>query len=480
MEYDIVIGLEVHAELATKTKAYCSCKNLFGSAVNSNICPICAGLPGTLPALNKTVIDYALKAGLALNCKINKKSKQDRKNYFYPDLPKGYQISQHNIPILYDGYVDIIIDDIGTTKKIGITRIHIEEDAGKLIHNPDKNISLLDLNRSGVPLIEIVSEPDICSAKEAKLYLETIKSILQYLEISDCKMQEGSIRCDVNVSLKPKGSNVLGTRCEMKNINTFNGVFRAIEYEIKRQQKILNSGNKINRETRKWNDDDGESILLRSKESINDYRYFPEPDLSAIIITDEMINNIKKSLPELPNNKIKRFVSDYKLSMIDATTLVNDIEKSNLFEECVVNSKKSPKLFSNWILGDISRLLNEKKINLKDTNIDSSKLIKMVDLIEQGNISNTAAKIVIENVMFENKDIYEIIKDNNLDQVSDKPTLENIVNVVLNENPQIKEMFAKGKTNIIGFAVGQCMKLSKGKGNPEILKNIILDKIITH
>ena len=478
MEYDVVVGLEVHAELNTETKMYCSCKNSFGSAVNSNVCPICAGLPGTLPVLNKKALEYALKVGIALNCKINKKSKQDRKNYFYPDLPKGYQISQHDIPIFYDGYVDVIINNSGETKKIGITRIHIEEDAGKLIHSDDSNESLLDLNRAGVPLIEIVSEPDISSAKEAKAYLETIKSILQTLGVSDCKMQEGSIRCDVNVSLKPKGSNVLGTRCEMKNVNTFNGAVRAIEYEVARQIKVLESGEKLTQETRKWDDDKGKNILLRSKENSKDYRYFPEPDLFAVVIDDDMIEKVKNNIPELPNVKIKRFVSSYNLPMVDAVTLVGDIQKSNLFEECVKQSTNfSPKLFSNWILGDISRILNEKNIKLSETNINSNKLIYIVKLIEDGIISNTSAKIVIENIMLNNKNIDEIIKENNLGQVSDKTELEKIVETVLKENPQIKEMFNKGKTNIVGFAVGQCMKISKGKGNPEILKEIILNNL---
>ena len=477
MKYDVVIGLEVHAELSTETKMYCGCKNSFGSAVNSNVCPICAGLPGTLPVLNKKAVEYALKAGIALNCKINKKSKQDRKNYFYPDLPKGYQISQHNIPMLYDGYVDIIIDDIGNTKRIGITRIHIEEDAGKLIHDNDSDQSLLDLNRSGVPLIEIVSEPDISSAAEAKIYLETIRSILQSLEVSSGKMQEGAIRCDVNVSLKPEGSKTLGTRCEMKNINTINGTFRAIEYEIKRQEEILNNGGVIKQETRRWDDTKGENILLRSKEDAHDYRYFPEPDLLAVTIDDDMIERAKKEIPELPNIRIKRFVSEYKLAMIDAVTLLNDVERADLFDECAEKSKQDAKIFSNWILGDISKILNEKKISLSDTNINEEKLIKIVDLIKNGDISNTSAKIVIEKIMFTDKTIDEIIKENNLIQVSDKDELEKIVDKVLCENPQVKEMYNKGKTNIIGFAVGQCMKLSKGKGNPQMLKDMILNKI---
>ncbi len=477
MKYDVVVGLEVHAELATETKIYCGCKNSFGSAVNSNVCPVCAGLPGTLPVLNKKVVELAVKSGLALNCKINKKSKQDRKNYFYPDLPKGYQISQHDIPLCYDGYVDIIVDDTGATKRIRIRRIHIEEDAGKLIHDKNSEVSLLDLNRSGVPLIEIVSEPDISSAQEAKLYLETIKSILQSLGVCNGKMQEGSIRCDVNVSLKPKDSDVLGTRCEMKNVSTFSGTVRAINYEVQRQQQVLESGGQIFQETRRWDDEKGENVLLRSKEDAQDYRYFQEPDLFAITVDDEFIDEIKNNLPELPNLKIKRFVSDYNLLMIDAVTLVNDREKADLFEKCAKNSKQNSKLFANWILGDVSRLLNERKISLSDTNFDDEKLTKVVDLINAGRISNTSAKVLVENLMFTNKNIDEIILENNLTQVSDKFELEKIVKQVLKENPQVKEMFKKGKTNIIGFAVGQCMKLSKGQGNPQMLKDMILKNI---
>lgn len=477
MEYDVVIGLEIHAELSTKTKIYCGCKNVFGDSVNSHVCPICAGFPGTLPVLNAKVIEYALKAGFALNCKINRKSKQDRKNYFYPDLPKGYQISQHNIPMLYDGYLDIIVDDEGTTKRIGIERIHIEEDAGKLIHNKESDISLLDLNRAGVPLIEIVSKPDISSAKEAKLYFEMIRTILQYLEICSGKMQEGAMRCDVNISLKPKGSDVLGTRCEMKNINSVNGMVRAIEYEIKRQKQILDDGGFIKQETRRWDDNKGENVLLRSKEDSKDYRYFPEPDLRAIIIDDELIDKAKVNMAKLPNARIKRFIVDYKLSMIEAVTLVNDIDKADIFEKCVRKYRDDAKLFVNWLLGDVSRLLNEKNLKLSKTNISSDVLMEIVQMVKNGSLSNTAAKVVLENVIFSNRTVKQIIKDHNLLQVNDEEELKKIVENVLKENPQIKEMYDKGKTNIIGFAVGQCMKQSKGKGNPQLLKGMVLDLI---
>ncbi|MEG0018747.1 MAG: Asp-tRNA(Asn)/Glu-tRNA(Gln) amidotransferase subunit GatB, partial [Hydrogenoanaerobacterium sp.] len=313
MEYEIIVGLEVHAELKTKTKIFCGCKNEFGSEVNSNCCPICMGMPGTLPTLNEKVVEYAIKMGHATNCSINRICKQDRKNYFYPDLPKAYQISQFDIPLCEHGHLDVILDDEGNTKRIGITRIHIEEDAGKLIHDESFAGSLVDFNRCGVPLIEIVSEPDMRGSAEAKAYLDTIKAILQYIDVSDCKMQEGSIRCDVNVSVRPVGQNEFGTRVEMKNVNSFSGAVHAIEYESKRQIEVLEAGGVILQETRRWDEPNGRNVLLRSKEDAQDYRYFPEPDLLTIVLTEEYVNALKAGLPELPNSKIKRYMKEYGL-----------------------------------------------------------------------------------------------------------------------------------------------------------------------
>lgn len=475
MSYDIVIGLEVHAELSTKSKIYCSCKNAFGLEVNTQCCPICAGMPGTLPTLNENVVEYAVKMGYALNCSINKVSKQDRKNYFYPDLPKAYQISQAETPICHSGYVDILID--GVEKRIGITRIHIEEDAGKLLHNDSNDFSLVDFNRCGVPLIEIVSEPDMRSAKEAKAYLDTIKSILQYLNISDCKMEQGSIRCDVNVSVMKSGSNKFGTRCEMKNVNSFSGAMRAIEFESKRQIEVLENGGVINQETRRWDDAKGESFTLRTKENANDYRYFPEPDLLTIVIKDSKLEEIRQSITELPNDKIKRYVKLMNLTQKDATLLVDNIEKVELFEEILSLGECSPKIVCNWILSDISKYLNDKDIKLYDTNITPKKMFELISLIESNQISNSVGKNVFNDMINSEKFPIEIVKQNGLSQISDDSSLEIIVQQVLNDNIQSVEDYKNGKTNALGFLVGQCMKLSKGQGNPTKMKDILLKKI---
>ena len=369
MKYEIVVGLEVHAELNTKTKIYCGCKNSFGSMVNSNCCPICTGMPGTLPTLNKSVVDYAVRMGYALHCSINNICKMDRKNYFYPDLPKAYQISQFDIPLCENGYIDAIVDEEGHTKRIGVTRIHIEEDAGKLIHSDDFAGSLVDFNRCGVPLIEIVSEPDMRSSAEAKAYLDTIKATLQYLGISDCKMQEGSIRCDVNVSVRPEGATEFGTRVEMKNVNSFSATVRAIEYEAARQIEILENGGEIHQETRRWDDIAGKNILLRSKEDAQDYRYFPEPDLKTIYVEESRLADLKASIPELPNDKLLRLMKQYKLPYFDANLMAENPDKADYFEAVAALGKCQPKNISNWLLGDITRIINEKNLILADTKL---------------------------------------------------------------------------------------------------------------
>jgi aspartyl-tRNA(Asn)/glutamyl-tRNA(Gln) amidotransferase subunit B len=471
MKYEIVIGLEVHAELSTNTKIYCSCKNSFGNEVNSNCCPICTGMPGTLPTLNKKVVEYAVKMGLALNCKINKICKQDRKNYFYPDLPKAYQISQFDIPLCQNGYVDVLA--AGKEKRIGVTRIHIEEDAGKLLHDDSFSGSLVDFNRCGVPLIEIVSEPDMRSSSEAKAYLDTIKAILQTLDISDCKMQEGSIRCDVNVSVRLKGIEKFGTRCEMKNVNSFNGAVHAIEYEATRQIEELEKGGIINQETRRWDDTKSMSFLLRSKEDAHDYRYFPEPDLRTIVIDDAYLNNIKQSIPELPNKKLVRLMTQYNLPEFDAGLIVSNGERAAFFESCAAIKEVQSKNIANWLLGDVIRILNEKKLELSQIPFTANSLVRLVELVETGTISNTAGKTVIEE-MFEGKLPDDIIKDKGLAQISDKNALEAVVKQVLEANPKSVADYKNGKTNAAGFLVGQCMKLSKGQGNPQVLKDILM------
>ena len=396
MKYEIVVGLEVHAELNTKTKIYCGCKNSFGSMVNSNCCPICTGMPGTLPTLNKSVVDYAVRMGYALHCSINNICKMDRKNYFYPDLPKAYQISQFDIPLCENGYIDAIVDEEGHTKRIGVTRIHIEEDAGKLIHSDDFAGSLVDFNRCGVPLIEIVSEPDMRSSVEAKAYLDTIKATLQYLGISDCKMQEGSIRCDVNVSVRPEGSTEFGTRVEMKNVNSFSATVRAIEYEAARQIEILENGGEIHQETRRWDDIAGKNILLRSKEDAQDYRYFPEPDLKTVYVEESRLAELKASIPELPNDKLLRLMKQYKLPYFDANLMAENPDKADYFETVAALGSCQPKNISNWLLGDITRIINEKNLTLADTGLSAEKLAEMLAMIEKGEISTTAGKTVLE------------------------------------------------------------------------------------
>jgi aspartyl-tRNA(Asn)/glutamyl-tRNA(Gln) amidotransferase subunit B len=474
MEYESVIGLEIHSELSTKTKIFCSCTNEFGGDVNTHCCPICTGMPGTLPSMNKKVVEYAVKAGLAMNCEISLFSKQDRKNYFYPDLPKAYQISQYDLPLCKNGYLDIEVN--GETKRIGITRIHIEEDAGKLLHNAWGTGSLVDMNRCGVPLIEIVTEPDMRSSEEAKALLEKIRTILRYIEVSDCKMQEGSLRCDVNVSIMPKGSKEFGQRTEMKNISSFSGTGRAIEYEIKRQIEVTEAGGKVNQETRRWDDDKGESIVMRTKENAQDYRYFPEPDLVLIVLTNEYIEEIKNNLPELPDKKKARYLAEYGLSDYDATLLVNTKELAKFFE-ATVELGATPKAVSNWILGDISKVMNEKDITIDEVGITPKELSDLINEIEKGNISNTAGKTVFEELLNSNKNVAEIIAEKGLVQVNDESEIADMVNRVLALNEKSIADYKKGKTNALGFLVGQVMKESKGKANPQIINKLVREKL---
>ena len=473
MKYEIVVGLEVHAELNTKTKIYCGCKNSFGSMVNSNCCPICTGMPGTLPTLNKSVVDYAVRMGYALHCSINNICKMDRKNYFYPDLPKAYQISQFDIPLCENGYIDAIVDEEGHTKRIGVTRIHIEEDAGKLIHSDDFAGSLVDFNRCGVPLIEIVSEPDMRSSAEAKAYLDTIKATLQYLGISDCKMQEGSIRCDVNVSVRPEGTTEFGTRVEMKNVNSFSATVRAIEYEAARQIEILENGGEIHQETRRWDDIAGKNILLRSKEDAQDYRYFPEPDLKTIYVEESRLADLKASIPELPNDKLLRLMKQYKLPYFDANLMAENPDKADYFEAVAALGKCQPKNISNWLLGDITRIINEKKLILADTKLSTEKLADMLAMIETGEISTAAGKTVLEEIIFSDKTAADVVEEKGLRQMNDTGALKQVVSDILAANPKVVEDYRGGKTNALGFLVGQGMRASKGKGNPNILREML-------
>ena len=470
-EYEIVVGLEVHAELNTKSKIYCNCRNAFGLEVNTQVCPICMGMPGTLPTLNEKVVEYAIKMGHAMHCEINGVCKQDRKNYFYPDLPKAYQISQAEVPLCGKGYLDVMVD--GKMKRIGVTRIHIEEDAGKLLHDDAFAGSLVDLNRCGVPLIEIVSEPDIRSSAEAKAYLETIKSILQYLNISDCKMQEGSIRCDVNVSVREKGSTEFGTRCEMKNVNSFSAAVRGIEYEAKRQIEVLEAGGTVIQETRRWDDAKGMSIVMRSKEDAQDYRYFPEPDLLTIVVPEEKIQALKESLPELPNAKLQRYVFDFGLSQMDATLISEDMTRSEFFDACVNRNVCKPKSISNWILSDIAKYTNETGKTIPETALTAENLTALIEQVEKGVISNSSAKKVFAVIVEEDRDPLAIIEEKGMKQNSDTGFLEQLAKDVLAANEKSVKDYQNGKTNALGYLVGQCMKASKGKANPGIVKEIV-------
>jgi len=476
MEYESVIGLEIHSELSTKTKIFCGCTTEFGGDVNTHCCPICTGMPGTLPIMNKKVVEYAVKAGLAMNCEISLFSKQDRKNYFYPDLPKAYQISQYDLPLCKNGYLDIEVN--GEVKRIGITRIHIEEDAGKLLHNAWGTGSLVDMNRCGVPLIEIVTEPDMRSSEEAKAILEKIRTILRYIEVSDCKMQEGSLRCDVNVSIMPKGANEFGQRTEMKNISSFSATGRAIEYEVKRQIEAVEVGEKIVQETRRWDDDKGESVVMRTKENAQDYRYFPEPDLVPIVLTNEYIEEIKNNLPELPDKKKARYLAEFGLTDYDANLLVNTKELAKYFE-ATVKIGATPKTVCNWILGDISKIINEKDVSIDEVGISPNTLADLIKEIESGTISNTAGKTVFEELLISDKDVKTIIEEKGLAQLNDENAISEMIDVVLGRNEQSISDYKKGKTNVVGFLVGQVMKESKGKGNPQIINSLIRDKLET-
>ena len=473
-DYEVVIGLEVHAELSTKTKIFCSCPTAFGAAPNTHTCPICMAMPGTLPVLNEKVVEYAVKAGLATNCEISRNSKNDRKNYFYPDLPKAYQISQFDKPLCEHGYVEI--DTKEGKKKIRITRIHIEEDAGKLNHDEFGGGSLVDLNRAGVPLIETVSEPDIRSAEEAESYLRKLKSIFEYIEVSDCKMQEGSLRADVNVSVKKKTDTKLGTRTEMKNMNSFRSIVRAIEYEVDRQIDILEDGGTITQETLRWDDVSGKTFPMRDKEDAQDYRFFPDPDLVAIKLSEEYIQNIKDNLPELPESRKQRYLEEYNLSEKDAKLLTSSKYLSDLFEGAV-KVCNNPKAVNNWIISDISRILNETETEPISIPFDSNQLGKLVILIDKGTISSSIGKKVLVELFENPRDPEDIIKEKGWIQISDEGAIKEVVMKILEANPQSIADYKAGKDKALGFLVGQAMKETKGKANPQMLNKMFLEEL---
>ena len=473
-DYEVVMGLEVHAELSTKTKIFCSCPTTFGAEPNTQVCPICMAMPGTLPVLNEKVVEYAVKAGLATNCEIERNSKNDRKNYFYPDTPRAYQISQYDKPLCKNGYIEI--ETSKGKKKIGITRIHIEDDAGKLDHDDLGGGSLVDLNRAGVPLIEIVSEPDFRSAEEVDSYLKKLKSILEYIEVSDCKMQEGSFRADVNTSIRLKGAKEFGTRTEMKNMNSFRSIARALEYEISRQIDVVENGGVIEQETLRWDEVSGKTFSMRDKEDAQDYRYFPEPDLVAIKLSDEYIENIKNSLPEMPESRKERYLKEYKLSEKDAKIITSSKYLSDLFEEAskICGNYKG---VSNWIISDISRILNETEMDPIEIPFDAKQLAKLVELIDKGTISSSIGKKVLEELFENPRNPEQIIKEKGWIQISDEGAIKEIVQKIIDSNPQSVLDYKAGKDRALGFLVGQAMKETKGKANPQMLNKMFAEEL---
>ena len=469
-QYETVIGLEVHVELATKTKIFCGCSTEFGGAPNTHTCPVCTGMPGSLPVLNKQVVEYALAVGLATNCEINQYCKFDRKNYFYPDNPQNYQISQLYLPICHDGYVEIETE-AGGKKKVGIHEIHMEEDAGKLIHDEEGN-SLVDFNRSGVPLIEIVSEPDMRSAEEVIAYLEKLRMIIQYLGASDCKLQEGSMRADVNLSVREVGAAEFGTRTEMKNLNSFKAIAHAIEGEKQRQIELIEDGQPVVQETRRWDDTKAFSYAMRSKEDAQDYRYFPDPDLVPLMISDEWIQSIKAKQPELRTEKIERYKAEFELPQYDAEIITGSKKLADIFEATTAICKK-PKKVSNWLMVETFRLLSENGQEPEDIKFSPENLAKLIDLADAGTVNSTVAKEVFEKVFYENIDPVKYVEEKGLKTVSDEGELRAIVEEVIANNQKMVDDYKNGKKKAIGALVGQTMKATKGKANPGMVNKLL-------
>ena len=475
MQFEPIIGLEIHVQLATASKIFCCCSTEFGNPPNSNTCPVCLALPGALPVLNNQVPEFAAQLGLALNCDIRLDSQFSRKNYFYPDLPKAYQISQYDRPICENGWLEIETESRGK-KRIGITRIHMEEDAGKLVHSDSSSESLIDLNRAGIPLVEIVSEPDLRSAEEAKAYMEKIHAIATTIGITDGDMEKGHLRCDANVSLRPVGQEEFGTRTETKNINSFRFVQQAVFFEIGRQREEILDGGEIIQETRLWDTSRKVTFSMRSKEEADEYRYFPEPDLPLVILTPELIETFRKNLPELPEKKMQRFMEVHGLSEYDAEVLSADREMSKYFEKVLVYGAV-PKLACNWIIGDLLRVMNESGKSLKEIGLLPENLAELTKLIESGEISSKIAKIVFEEMLFSARKPEEIIEKKGLKQVSDSYELGRIIDELLKENPEQVEQYRAGKTKVIGFFVGQIMKKTEGKGNPVVINSLLKEKL---
>ena len=474
MSYIPVIGLEIHAELLTNSKVFCTCSAEFGGSQNSRCCPVCTGMPGTLPVINQTAVEYAVKAGFALGCNINKFSVFDRKNYFYPDLPKAYQISQLFYPLCINGLVPIEVD--GKTKNIRINRIHLEEDAGKLVHDDLNGVSLADYNRCGIPLIEIVTEPDLSSAEEAKALVEKISLLLQYVGVCDCKMEQGSLRCDVNISLMKPTDTEFGTRAEIKNLNSLKSIGRAIEFEIKRQSKLLDRGERVIQETRRFNDNHGDTKAMRSKEDAHDYRYFPEPDILQVNFTDEMLDEIKAKLPELPNKRLARYTGEYGLSETDAKIIVNQKKVSDFFNEAV-SAYNNPKSIANFIMGELLRRVNLGEITMDNLPFSAQDFAKLVEMADTEKVSKNDAKTILRYLIESGKDAETVAKENGFLISNDTGKVEEVITEVLANNANIVEQYRNGEQKVFGFLMGQCTKALKGVCTPKVIKSMLEEKL---
>ena len=480
MKEEVVIGLEIHIQLMTKAKIFCQCStDYIGKEPNTNTCPVCLGLPGSLPVLNKKVLEFAVRTSVALNCKINQVSRFHRKNYFYPDLPKAYQISQYDTPLGINGYMEISLPESTEKRKIRITRVHIEEDAGKLVHEGDitfSSYSLADYNRCGIPLAEIVTEPDFRSPEEAQIFLVKLRSIVQHLGVCDGNMEEGSMRCDANISLRDAKTGALGIKVEIKNVNSFKAVKKALQFEVDRQKKLLAEGEKIMQETRHWDESKFITVSMRSKEEAHDYRYFPEPDLLPLKVDLKMINNIRKNLPELPEVRRKRFIKDYQIPEYDAEILTSSKALGDYYEKAVSLYSNS-KVLSNWIMGELIRYLNEEKVEIKDSPVSPEKLVGMLKLMDEGIISGKMAKDVFEKMFKTGKDASQIVKESGITQITDENELIKIVDKVVNENPKSVEDFNQGKEKALNYLVGQVMRYTKGRAKPDFIFEAIKQRV---